>query len=264
MSTTLPTTLPILSIEQANYRSITLTFENKLGTIKAGQFVMLWLPGVDEKPVSVAYADTKSIELTVSAVGPWSKEIQKLQVGQKLGLRGPFGNTFKLPRSKKPIVFVGGGFGVAPLYFLAHTAKQLKTPVDFIIGARNEAELLYVAKAKKVAKVHVTTDDGSVGTKGYSTNMLEKLFTKNKYAGVYSCGPEVMMKRVAELAITHKVPSQLSLERYMKCGFGICGSCCLDDSGERVCADGTIFDGQKVLREAEFGNYHRNSYGQKT
>jgi dihydroorotate dehydrogenase electron transfer subunit len=262
MSKHLPTTLPVEQIVKENYRTATLTFANQLGEIRPGQFVMLWLPGVNEKPVSVAFADSKIIELTVSAVGPWSQAVQKVKIGTKLGLRGPFGNTFKLPKSGR-IALVGGGFGVAPLHFLAHAAKKQKIKVDFIVGAKNKKELLYTAKAQKISQLHVTTDDGSVGLQGFATAKLAELLANQKYAAIYSCGPEVMMRKIAELAKAAKIQSQLSLERYMKCGFGLCGSCCLDSSGSRVCADGTIYSGEKVLKESEFGQYHRDSCGRR-
>ncbi len=262
MSTTLPTTLTVQRIVKENYRTVTFTFANQLGSIQPGQFIMLWLPRVNEKPISVAYADTDRIELTISAVGPWSKAIQQVKKGTQLGLRGPFGNSFKL--TDKRIMLVGGGFGVAPLHFLAMAARKQKVKVDCIVGARNKKELLYVSKLKKLTKLHITTDDGSVGTQGYTTDKLAELLQKNSYTQVYSCGPEIMMRKVAELAKQAKTPSQLSLERYMKCGFGICGSCCLDDSGSRICADGTIYSGTQVLKESEFGKYRRDSCGSRT
>ncbi len=261
MSKHLPTTLSVIKIVKENYRTVTLTFANQLGIIRPGQFVMLWLPSVNEKPVSVAYADEKTIELTVSAVGPWSKAIQKIKKGDKLGLRGPFGNTFKL--SGKHIILVGGGFGIAPLHFFATLTQQHKIKTDCIIGARNKKELLYVNKLKKLTNLYITTDDGSVGDKSYTTDKLAELLNQNHYSQIYSCGPEIMMRKVAELAKQAKTPSQLSLERYMKCGFGICGSCCLDDSGSRVCTDGTVYSGEKVLKESEFGRSHRDSSGRK-
>jgi len=261
MSQNLPTTLPVLATKKENYRTTTLTFENKIGQIRPGQFVMLWLPGVDEKPVCVGHADDEIFEVTVSAVGPWSEAIQKVKKNDKLGIRGHFGNAFRLPKKGGRICCVGGGFGVVPVYAAARAAKAAGVKVDFILGAREKRELLYTDRLEKVGKLHVATNDGSVGTKGFVTDVLEKLLAKNKYDSVLTCGPEVMMLAVAKMAKAAKTPSQLSLERYMKCGFGICGSCCLDDSGKRVCADGTVFPGYWVLQQGEMG--HRAGTGAK-
>lgn len=266
MSATLPTTLPVRAVVRENYRTVSLVFANKLGTILPGQFVMLWLPGVNEKPVSVGYADADQILLTVSAVGPWSEAVQRVAVGDRLGLRGPFGTAFRLPTTVpagQKLVGVGGGFGVAPLHFLAHAARAAGLPLTVIVGARNEAELLYRQRLAEVAEVNVTTDDGSVGQKGFTTAALAELLTAQKVAGIFSCGPEVMMQRVGQMAADAGVPCQLSLERYMKCGFGICGSCCLDGSGRRVCVDGPVVTAAEALAEAEFGHYHRSGSGQR-
>lgn len=246
-------------------------FRHTLNSVP-GQFIMLWIPGLDEKPMAVAQDDGKILKIGVAKVGRFTTHLfNRYKVGDRLGIRGPYGNGFKLPesadpnpRQRKRIALVGGGFGTPPLVFLAQEARKKKIEVDFIEGARSADLLLYLKEIKKLGvRVHVSTDDGSEGFKGYAPQVLEQLLEKNKYDGVYSCGPEVMMKKVAELASEYNVDCQLSLERFMKCGFGICGACCMDNTGFRVCIDGPVIQGEKALKLPEFGNYSRDSGGNK-
>lgn len=258
MSLQLPTVLPIKKIVREASGIQTFVFDHALGATP-GQFMMAWLPRVDEKPFSVWTDNPKKFYLTVSAIGPFSKKMSELKVGDKVGIRGPFGHGFTIPEKKKAVM-VGGGFGTAPLLFLAQSAK--KCTIDFVIGARNK-ELLFGEKhAKKVAdRVHIATDDGSRGVTGFNVVILEELLKTKQVDIVYSCGPERMMYRVAELCKKYRVPSELSLERYMKCGFGVCGACAIDDIGWRACKDGPVIAGVQALKMAEFGKYHRDSVG---
>ena len=151
-----------------------------------------------------------------------------------------------------------------PLLFLAKMAKEKKIDVTAIIGARTSEFLIYEKELKKLGcKIMISTDDGSKGHKGFSTHVLEEVLKKEKTDCIYSCGPELMMLRVADLAKHHKIDCQLSLERFMKCGFGICGQCCIDGSGVRICKDGPVFDGKEVLGFSEFGKYRRTSSGKR-
>lgn len=111
------------------------------------------------------------------------------------------------------------------------------------------------------AQVLISTDDGSCGEKCFATDLLEKVLTEKKIDFVFSCGPELMMKRVAEICRDAKIPCELSLERFMKCGIGVCGSCAMDDSGFCVCSDGPIIAGEKALKMVEFGKYRRDDVG---
>jgi dihydroorotate dehydrogenase electron transfer subunit len=225
---------------------------------KPGQFCMLWLPGVDAKPVGISYQTKDHIGVTVSAVGPWSKKVCDLKAGDLLGVLGPYGNAF--PSKGKKIVLVGGGYGAASLMLLAEEALRKKHNVTMIIGAKTKNQLLYQKRVKSLKlKTIFTTDDGSFGQKGFTTDALAKILKKQKMDAVYVCGPELMEKKVAELCRDAKVPSFISLERQMKCGFGVCGACSVDDSGKRVCVEGTVFSGVEVLKIKEFGRYHRDS-----
>jgi dihydroorotate dehydrogenase electron transfer subunit len=258
MSTTLPTTIAIKKIIDEAEGIKTFIFESDL-KFDPGQFVMLWIPGVDEKPFGMWRTKDDELRITVSAVGDFSKHKHTLKVGDSVGIRGPFGRGFTIPKKKK-IVLVGGGFGTAPLLGLAQKTQDCE--LSFIIGARNKDLLFGGNYAEDLgAKVLISTNDGSAGEKGFSTDLLEKLLKNESIDQAFTCGPELMMKRVAEICAEKNIPSELSLERYMKCGFGVCGSCVMDDTGFCVCKDGPIIAGEQALKLTEFGKYHRDSVG---
>lgn len=230
-----------------------------------GQFVNMWIPRLDEKPFSVAFSDGKELHLTIADVGPFSHAAVGLEAGGKAGLRGAYGKGFTFQPNQK-IAMVGGGFGSAPLYFTAFHAVQAGCEIDFIIGARREDLLIYRDRVKKLkgATLHVSTDDGSVGHKGYNVQILEQLIADGKeYDVVMTCGPEVMMAAVANLAEKHNLDAQISLERYMKCGFGLCGQCVVDPTGDTTCTKGPVVPLEYVRKVDEFGKYHRDELGKK-
>ena len=257
----LPLTLRIARIEDEARDIRTFYFKHKLNA-KPGQFVNLWIPGVDEKPFSVGYQSDSEFGLTIAKVGTFTHKLFEMKVGDYAGIRGPFGKWFT-PEGKH-WVFVAGGYGAAPLGFFAEEAlkNNLDISVDFLIGARVKDLLIFLDRVKSPkVKVTATTNDGSHGVKGNNTDVLEKLLAEKKIDKVFSCGPEMMLKKVADICEAHGVKCELSIERNMKCGFGICGLCCVDSEGWRVCTEGTIFTGEEAKKITEFGSYHRDSSG---
>jgi dihydroorotate dehydrogenase electron transfer subunit len=259
----IPKMYTITKVIQENPTMRTLVFECDF-QVQPGQFVNMWIPRLDEKPFSVAWADGNELHLTIADVGPFSHEAVQLNVGDKAGLRGPYGKGFTWSPDQK-LAMVGGGFGSAPLYFTAVQAIKDGCEVDMIIGARREDLLIYVERFKKLegANIHVATDDGSVGHKGYNVQILESLVKDKNFDLFLTCGPEVMMKAVAKLAHESKTPAQISVERYMKCGFGLCGNCVVDNTGDRMCTKGPVVPLEYIDQIAEFGQYHRDDLGKK-
>lgn len=262
----IPKAIPIKKIIRETPFVKTFVFEYPLGA-RPGQFANLWIPRVDEKPMSIAYDNGKEFWVTMFAVGPFSKTMHTLKVGDLVGVRGPYGKPFAFKKGQR-LVMMAGGYGAAPLYFLTVEAVKLGCKVDFVVGARGKDHLLYLSRIKKLKNVtlHIATDDGSVGVKGYNTTILEKLLAdqKKRKKGidcVYACGPEMMMKRISDMCFAAKVDAQLSIERYMKCGFGVCGQCVVDPTGERMCMDGPVCDNKRARKIAEFGKYHRDATG---
>lgn len=245
----------------------TFVFEHPLGA-KPGQFVNLWIPGVDEKPFSVSYDDGKVFWLTIASVGPFTRALFELRAGDKVGIRGPYGKGFEFQSGQK-LVLVAGGYGAAPLFFAAGEASKKKCKVDFIAGARTEVQLLFIKQILELKNInlHITTDDGSAGRKGRCTEVLLELARGRKNRGkidwIFACGPELMLKKVSDIAHEHKIRTQISLERYMKCGIGLCGQCCVDGLGIRICQEGPVLKNDLLRKIPEFGKYHRNSVGKK-
>jgi dihydroorotate dehydrogenase electron transfer subunit len=232
------------------------TFEFKMGgKATAGQFVMVWIPGVDEIPMSLSsVGEIKSI--TVKAIGDATKTLHDLKRNDHIGIRGPYGNGFKV-KKKDRILVVGGGVGMAALMPLIRD-----TGADTVIGARNKKEIIMEDEAKKYSKnVWVSTDDGSYGFKGNAVQlMIEKLAAK-KYDIVVACGPEVMLYYAHKECTEAGIECQMSLERYMKCGAGLCSSCVID--GMRICEDGPVFDCKQISKLKEFGKIKRDPSGTK-
>lgn len=225
------------------------------GEVVPGQFFMIWIPGVDEIPISVSYSNGKRIGMSVYEVGEATAAMNKKKVGEFVGVRGPYGKGFEL--KGKNICVISGGCGSAPLIYLAELAKSRGINVTAIVGARTKEQLLFLDRFGKCGKVLTATDDGSGGHTGFVTEVLEKEIGNFDY--VYTCGPEIMMKNALDICVKNTVPMQASLERYMKCGMGICGSCMID--GLRVCADGPVFDDKVISKLKEFGKVKREPSG---
>jgi dihydroorotate dehydrogenase electron transfer subunit len=189
--------------------------------------------------------------------------------GDYFGLTGPLGNSFQIDKYEKFLV-LGGGIGIAPVLYLAgYIASKNKKNIslDLIIGERNADNIIYKNELDNLNLNNfssvIYTDDGSMGKKGFPSNDLDEILKKKKYDSVCICGPEIMMVKSIDI-IKKYVPEagiQVCMERYMKCGIGLCGSCVIDDIGERVCTEGPVFSYSNLGKSREFGSYHRDSYG---
>jgi dihydroorotate dehydrogenase electron transfer subunit len=244
----------ITSVRKESADTKTLEFKMS-GKATAGQFVMVWIPGVDEIPMSLSSVDdTKSI--TVKAIGDATKALHDVRKGGYLGVRGPYGSGFKT-KKKDRILAVGGGVGIAALMPLIR-----ETGADTVIGARNKKEVIMEEEVKKYSRnVWASTDDGSYGYHGNAVQLMKEKLAVKKYDIVVACGPEVMLYYAHKECVELGVECQMSLERYMKCGAGLCGSCVID--GMRICEDGPVFDGKQISKLKEFGKIKRDPSGAK-
>jgi len=258
-----PIALPIEKIIKENETVNTYVFEYSLHS-RPGQFVMLWIPGVDEKPFSIAFDDRSEFWLTICNVGPATEDLFKLKEGDKVGIRGPFGTAYECSEGDS-IALVAGGYGAAPMYFAMKEALKKNCTVNFFIGARSKDHLLYTQKIAGYDDVglHIATDDGSVGHEGYVTHNLENFCKKNKVDRLFTCGPELMMKAACEIGDKYGADCYLSMEKYMKCGIGVCGQCAIDDTGVLACKSGPVMRYKDVKDLPEFGSYHRDAQGKK-
>lgn len=221
-----------------------------------GQFLMVWLPEAGERPISIM--DPEPLSLTVARVGPFSIAMHQKGAGDVVGWRGPFGKPFSL-RGKRPLL-IAGAYGSAPLYFLAKRLCEQGLETCLAIGARTGEELVLVDRFRDLGCTTVlATDRGDIGFQGYVTQAIVERLTE--FDMVYACGPEPMLYAVARMCWSAGVPAEVSLERYMKCGFGICGQCAMDD--KLVCRDGPVFDIEDLRDSRDFGHYTRNATGRR-
>lgn len=258
-------TFRITQIHTENYRTKTLVLDKPLVGAQPGQYVMAWLPEVGEKPFSIAGADP--LTLMVVEVGPFSAALHRLAVGDRVWARGPLGQGFAL--QGRHHLLVGGGYGVAPLLFLAREAAAAGHTVEVCIGARTAAEVLLVEEfvstdltdgtdlpeenplksVPSIDQLSVTTEDGSLGARGLVTEAVEAAIQARRPDCVYACGPTPMLVALARLCRRRALPHQLSWEAHMRCGMGLCGDCELDAAtrqaagapvGWLTCKDGPV------------------------
>jgi dihydroorotate dehydrogenase electron transfer subunit len=210
-----------------------------------GQFVMVWLPKIGERPFSIAEIDP--FGLLVVDVGPFSHALQQLQVGDSMWVKGPLGYGFTITGER--LLLVGGGYGSAPLLPLAKIAQAQHKQVDVCLGARTKSGLL-LSDAFLDLGCHVSyaTEDGSLGWHGMVTGIIEQKIQDMKYDLLCACGPTGLLSALSDLCKTHRLDYQLSWEAHMRCGMGLCGSCEVPHSfdetlpvGWLACYDGPVF-----------------------
>lgn len=237
------TTATIIKVEKETAKVKNFYINCKIEA-KPGQYIMLWLPREGEKPFAVG--SVSPLLLSIAKVGEFSEKIHQLKKGDKVTFRGPYGTSFT-PKGKK-ILLVGGGYGMVPFYLLASLLpKKSRKFVTVVDGARTKNDLVYVNKFKKLGvNVEVSTDDGSSGFKGFSTDLTSLILEKEKFNYVAACGPMKMMEKVAVICKKRKIPCQVSVETHFKCGgIGLCGECSFH--GCVVCKEGPIFPGEILL-----------------
>ena len=235
---------------------------------KPGQFLMTWIPCVDEIPMSISSKSNSGIcAITVKKVGEATSRLHEMQRGDRIGIRGPYGNGFKIQDG--PSILVGGGTGLAPLTVLAEELVQKQQKTTFVAGAKTGEELLFQERLKELSSknnnfdLQFATDDGTTGEKCLASDLAAKILREKKNAikNVYACGPEMMMVKIFHEAEKLGIEMQASLERYMKCGIGLCGQCVLDPIGALVCHDGPVFSNKEMRRINDLGRYKREANG---
>jgi dihydroorotate dehydrogenase electron transfer subunit len=242
---------------------------------KPGQFAMVWVPGVDEVPMSISGCTGEGQwVITVKNVGECTNALHALQIGDFIGVRGPLGNFFQIPQDmSKTIFLIGGGIGFAPLRFLALILNKNGFSYNIIIGAKNQDEIIHFDDFTHIELEHseimYCTDDGSYGEERLASETFDNIL--NTYSRieasdilVYTCGPEKMMYAIFKTCEKYKIELQASLERIMRCGCGLCGLCALDPIGMLVCKDGPIFNSETLRQISDFGSYKRDFSGRKT
>jgi dihydroorotate dehydrogenase electron transfer subunit len=245
------------------YQSLTLVAPRIAEAARPGQFVHL-LAGEDRsfplrRPFSIHRVERPgvavgTVEVTFDVVGAGTLALSRLRPHDVVDTLGPLGRPFTAPEEPAGCLLVGGGYGTAPLFFLATELRARRCRVDFVVGAATAARLLDAMEAKRLGhSLTVTTDDGSAGGRGLVTDPLPDLLARTGVARVYACGPMPMLAAVSRLSAAAGVPCQVAVEEQMACGTGICFSCVLPVDGSagetrmaRSCLEGPVFDGTAV------------------
>ena len=239
-------------------KSFIIRSERIAKSYKPGMFVILWLPDIDFLPMSISDIKGSLIEITVQKIGEGTAKLFDLKEGDTIGIRGPFGNTWNYEDASN-ILVVGGGMGIAALTSLIEPLKKNKKNVIVTIGAKDEYSLIFADRLiDMIPNTICSTDDGSVGKKCYVTDTLEEILEGNNIDLIMTCGPEIMMKKILDIAESKKIEIQASLERKMKCGLGLCGSCCIGSNNDiSICKEGPIFNSESLRAFPQFGTYEK-------
>jgi dihydroorotate dehydrogenase electron transfer subunit len=218
-----------------------------LPEIHPGQFVNVLVENSSStflrRPLSIHFVDydRNIMKLYVKRIGDGTKKLGELKVGDRLNIVFPLGNRYSIP-SNSTTLLVGGGCGVAPLLYLAKHLKEAGNDVTTLLGVRSAVDAVELEAYKEYGEILVTTEDGSFGEKGYPTQ--HSVLSNKKFDFIFTCGPEPMMKAVAEYAKANNVPCEVSLENTMACGFGAC-LCCVTETTEGnkcTCTEGPVFN----------------------
>lgn len=258
------------SVQDETPTVMSLAFQDKLcSSAEPGQFAMIWIPGVDEVPMSLSALrpDISEAAITVESVGEATKALHRMKLGDTIGVRGPFGNSYVISDVHNAMI-VGGGTGLASLAPLTERLVKQGAKVTLLMGAKTRGDLLFFERmnqlvSKTEGQVIATTEDASYGFKGLITEPAERILSRSeKIDMIYACGPEQMMYKMFILSEKFNISFQASLERFMRCSIGLCGTCLIGKY--RVCRDGPVFS-ERQLREVkdEFGHFQRGSDGRK-
>lgn len=232
---------------------IKLTDDKPLPEMLPGQFVEVRVDNTPStflrRPISINNVDYDHNELwlLVAAVGDGTRQLQKLQKGDRLNCVLPLGNSFTMPTdSTQKVLLVGGGVGVAPLLYFGKRIKAMGGEPTFLLGARSAKDVLERELFEQVGRVLITTEDGSEGEKGFVTN--HSVLAQEHFDRISTCGPKPMMMAVAHYAFKNDIECEVSLENKMACGVGAC-LCCVEKTVEGnkcVCKEGPVMNIKKL------------------
>jgi len=227
---------------------IELEGNTKIPDLKPGQFIQVRVDGSPEtflrRPISVHDVDyiKNTLKILIQIAGKGTETLSKIESGDTLNIIYPLGNSFSLPSRGNKILLVGGGCGIAPLLFLGRYLKSNDFVPDILLGFRNKDRIIEFEEYLQIGNVFITTEDGSMGEKGYVTT--HSIFATNEYDKIYCCGPDRMMKAIADYCKKKEIVCEVSLENLMACGIGACLCCVVDTVKGNLCTciDGPVFN----------------------
>ena len=246
------------------YHQIILSVGEVVRHCRPGNFIAIQVGGDSSRMVlRRAFAISRTsesaqfggtVELIVAPHGTGSKWLCAQGEGSEVDVVTPLGRAFGVPTEPANALLIGGGYGSAPLFGLADLLKSRGCRVDMILGASNGSKIYAPMEGKRsVNSLKIFTEDGSMGESGRVTSQLASIIEERGVEIIYSCGPMAMLKAITEIADSHGVIHQASVEESMACGIGICMTCVLpvkDSDGKismkRSCIDGPVMDGSSV------------------
>ena len=216
-------------------RVTTLVLDGRMRA-EPGQFVMVWLPDLNEKPFSLV--DSDPVTLAVARVGDFTEAMHQLGPGDRVWLRGPLGRGFSRTRGR--LLVIGGGYGAAPLLFLARRARMRGDEVWAALGAGRADDIFFTSPFTRLGcRLEIATDDGSAGRHGRVTEVAEAMLEEDGVQAMAACGPGPLLDAVTKMGQRRQIHTEVSREAYMRCGIGVCGSCVHE--GKLVCKEGPVF-----------------------
>lgn len=237
--------------------SLVISAPKLASALKPGQFVDIRVPGnameLLRVPLSYASAGPQAgtVEIWYAVVGNGTRRISHWKPGFTSDLLGPGGHGWSAPDGAHHALVVGGGIGVPPVLCLARELRSRGVEVDACVGAAAAAKLVGIDdfRALGCGEVRIATDDGSAGLRGFCTEPASELLAAGGYDYVATCGPGIMMRKVAQAAASAGVYCEASIERMMSCGFGACNTCNVEtvDGMKGACMCGPVFDATKVV-----------------
>ena len=226
--------------------------DRDLPEILPGQFVQVRVDGSPStylrRPISIHDVDFQNHEITllVQQIGEGTRHLVAAEKGDIINIILPLGNGFSIPEKGEKCLLVGGGIGIAPLYYFAKVLNEKGIRPTLLLVGKTDADLLRLADYQQLGETFVTTEDGSLGEKGFVT--MHSVWQKQNFDKIYVCGPKPMMKAVAKLAAEKDVWCEVSLENLMACGLGAC-LCCVEDTVDGhvcVCKEGPVFNTRRL------------------
>lgn len=226
----------------------------------SGQFIMVRINPhpypLLRRPFSIHSRDERRIEIFFQTIGTGTNILSQKEIGDSLDILGPLGKGFSAGATLKgkEVAAVGGGRGIAPLYFLAQELRAKQASVKIFYGGKSLEDLPLKEKFEREAfDLLCSTDDGSYGYKGLVSDFLQEELEKFFPARIFACGPEAMMKKISQIARAKKIPAEFSLESFMGCGFGVCWGCVrrIRKNGQeawiKICEEGPVFSAENII-----------------
>ena len=253
----------VLTVRQVDaYHAMTVVAPGVAARFRPGQFVAVAVGGPDSAMLlrrAFSIHDVRpdhggTVEFVFSVSGAGTRWLAERRARDVLDVTGPLGRPFPVPRDRVSCLLVGGGYGSAPLFALAAKLRDRGCTVDFLLGAASGDRVFGALTARRTGRIAtITTEDGSLGSRGVVTDMLGQMIHDGRTDVIYACGPMPMLRQVTLLARRYDLPVQASVEEDMACGIGVCMTCVLPIVGTdgitrmvRSCVDGPVFRGEQV------------------